>query len=90
MNITENKDGVILPIFVKPNSPKFKIEIEENEIIIFSTGEPVKGKVNKEIIKETSKLFGFRVEIVSGATSKQKVLFVYGATKAQVESALKS
>ena len=57
MSITETKDGVILTIFVKPNSPKFKIELDGDEIVVYSTEEPVKGKVNKEIIKELTKLF---------------------------------
>jgi len=48
----------------------------------------VKGKVNKEIIKETSKLLGFKVEIVSGVSSKQKVLLIRGANKTQVEVVL--
>ena len=59
MSITETKDGVTLKVFVKPNSPKFKIELDRGEIVVFSTEEPVKGKVNKEILKETSEAFRF-------------------------------
>jgi len=51
MSIKETKDGTIISIFVKPNSPKFKIEFDANEIEVHSTEEPVQGKVNKEIIK---------------------------------------
>jgi uncharacterized protein len=89
MSVTQTKDGVILTVYVKPNSSKFKMELEGAEILVYSTEEPVKGKVNKEIIKETSKLFGLKVEIVSGLTSKQKVLLLRGADKAAVEVALK-
>ena len=81
MSIAETKDGVILTIFVKPNSPKFKVELDGDEIVVYSTEEPVKGKVNKEIIKEFSKLFHAKVELVSGFTSKQKQLFVKGIGK---------
>lgn len=88
MNAVETKDGVSLTIFVKPNSSKFRIEIDDNEVVVYSTEEPVKGKVNKEIIKEAGKLLGIRVEIVSGLTSKQKVLLFRGANKTQVEAAL--
>jgi uncharacterized protein len=88
MSINETKDGVTLKVFVKPNSPKFKIELDGGEIVVFSTEEPVKGKVNKEIIKEASKLLGFNVEIVSGLTSKQKVLLLRGTNKTQVEAIL--
>jgi uncharacterized protein len=89
MSLAETKDGILLTIFVKPNSPKFLIEIDGEEIVVHSTEEPVKGKVNKEIIKETSKLLGFKVKIVSGFTSKQKVLLLKGADKAAVEAALR-
>jgi uncharacterized protein len=90
MSISETKDGVILKIFVKPNSPKFKIELDGEEIVVFATEEPEKGKVNKEIIKETSKLLRCQVEIVSGSTSKQKVLLLRGTTKNAIETALKN
>jgi uncharacterized protein (TIGR00251 family) len=85
MSITETKDGVILSVFVKPNSAKFKIELDGDEIFLHCTEEPVKGKVNKEIIKELSKLLHIEVELVSGATSRQKKLFVKGLRKKQVE-----
>jgi uncharacterized protein (TIGR00251 family) len=85
MSITETKDGVILSVFVKPNSAKFKIELDGDEIVLHCTEEPVKGKVNKEIIKELSKLLHIEVELVSGATSRQKKLFVKGLRKKQVE-----
>jgi uncharacterized protein len=90
MTAIETKDGATLTVFVKPNSPKFKIELDGDEVVVYSTEEPVKGKVNKEIMKETGKLLGFRVEIISGLTSKQKVLLFRGATKAQAEEALKA
>jgi hypothetical protein len=90
MSISETKDGIILTVFVKPNSPEFKIELDGNEIIVYSTEEPEKGKVNKEIIKELSRFFKHRVEMVSGFTSKQKQLIVTGMDKIQVEAILKS
>ena len=89
MSVVETKDGATLTVFVKPNSQKFKVEVEGGEVVVYSTEEPVKGKVNKEIVKELGKLLGLRVEIVSGLTSKQKVLLFRGATKALVEEHLK-
>ena len=37
---------------------------------------PVKGRVNKELIKELSRIFKKRVEIVAGLTSKQKKILI--------------
>jgi uncharacterized protein (TIGR00251 family) len=90
MNGAQTKDGATLTVFVKPNSSKFKIEVDGDEVVVYSTEEPVKGKVNKEIIKEAGKLLGFQVEIISGLTSKQKMLLFRGATKAQVEESIKA
>jgi uncharacterized protein (TIGR00251 family) len=89
MSITETKDGVIITIFVKPNSSKFKVELDENEIVVHCTEEPVKGKVNKELIKEFSKLLHAKVELASGATSRQKQLIAQGLTRMEVEKLLK-
>ncbi len=88
MSIAETKDGVILTIFVKPNSPKFKVEFDGDEIVVCSTEEPVKGKVNKEIIKELTKLLHAKVELASGVTSKEKKLIVKGLEKSRVKDLL--
>ena len=88
MSISETKDGSIIKIYVKPNSPKFKVELNDNEIIVHSSEEPEKGKVNKEILKEFSRLLHVKVELVSGATSRQKQLFAIGVTKSQAEQLL--
>lgn len=42
---------------------------------------PLKGKANKEIIKEFSKLTGCPVEILSGLKSHQKTLKITGISK---------
>jgi uncharacterized protein (TIGR00251 family) len=89
MSITETKDGVIITIFVKPNAPKFSVELDGNEIIVHCTKEPVKGKVNKEIIKEFSRLLHAKVKLASGSTSRQKQLFVQGVRKSQAEQLLR-
>lgn len=88
MRINEVKDGVILDVNVKPNSKEFKIVVEGDEIVVFCVEEPVKGKVNKELVKEFSRLFYSKVELVSGFTSKQKKLLIRGFRKSEVERIL--
>ena len=89
MKIVETKEGCILKVSVKPRSREFKVALEADEIVIRSTKEPVEGKVNKELVKELSRLFHRQVELVSGFTSKDKKLFVKGARKSEVEDLLK-
>jgi uncharacterized protein len=88
MSLKETKEGIVLSIFVKPNSPKFKIDLDGGEVVVYATEEPEKGKVNKEIIKELTKLFHAQVALVSGFTSKQKQFIIKGTTKQQLEKIL--
>ena len=88
MSIAETKDGVILTIFVKPNSSMFKVEFDGNEIVVYATEEPLKGKVNKEIIKKLTKFFHAQIELISGEASKQKKLLIKGMEKAEIERLL--
>jgi uncharacterized protein (TIGR00251 family) len=88
MNITEAKEGSIVEVFVKPKSREFKITVEADEIVVFCTEEPVEGRVNKELVKELSRLLKKRVELVSGFGSKKKRLLIEGMNKNEAETAL--
>lgn len=88
MNIKETENGAIIEVFVKPSSKRFSITVDDGEIMVFCTEQPVKGKVNKELVKEVSKLFHAKVELVSGLTSKQKRLLIKGVAKNEVEQLL--
>jgi uncharacterized protein (TIGR00251 family) len=57
MKINETKHGAVIDVFVKPNSSKFEITVEDEEIVVFCTEEPVRGKVNKELAKEFQNVF---------------------------------
>ncbi len=88
MKIIETKNGAIIEVYVKPKSKKFEVLLEGDEIVVRSTEEPAKGKVNKEILKNLSKLFQTDVELVSGATSRHKHLLLKGLTENEVRSLL--
>jgi uncharacterized protein (TIGR00251 family) len=68
--------GVVLDVFVKPDSQEFKIEVKDEEITVYCRESPVKGKVNKELVKELSRIFKRRIEIAAGFTSKQKKILI--------------
>jgi uncharacterized protein (TIGR00251 family) len=89
IKVKETKDGAVIEVFVKPNSQRFDIVVGDDEIVVFCTEQPVKGKVNKELVKEFSKLSHAKVELVSGFTSKQKRLLIKGVGKSEVEQLLR-
>ena len=73
-------------IYVKPGSREFKIEVEDDELVVFCTESPVKGKVNRELMKELSKVFKRKVEITSGFTSRQKKVLIKDSSSEEANS----
>ena len=88
MELQKVSDGVIVAVFVKPNSRQFQLKIEGDELIVSCRESPVKGRVNKELIKELSRIFKRRVEIISGSTSKQKKVLIIGASTDEANTIL--
>jgi uncharacterized protein (TIGR00251 family) len=78
MELRKVSDGVVVAVFVKPNSKQFQLKVEGDELVVLCRESPVKGRVNKELIKELSRIFKKRVEIVSGFTSRQKKVLIKG------------
>lgn len=60
-------------VIVKTGANENKIE-EGSEFKVYLKSRPVDGKANLELIKVLSKYFGKKVRIVSGFTSKKKLL----------------
>jgi uncharacterized protein (TIGR00251 family) len=88
MKTTQTEDGVIVEVFVRPKARSFRIVVEGDEVVVFCEEEPVKGRVNREIVKEFSKLLRRKVELLSGLTSKRKRLLIRDAEKSEVERVL--
>jgi len=67
-----------ISIKAKPNSHKEEVEkVSDSEFIVFVKEPPVHGLANKAIIKALADYFHvaqIRVRIISGRTSKQKVV----------------
>ena len=90
--ITPTKDGVLLNIEVSPKSDKFRITgynpwRESVEVKIKAI--PQKGKANKEIISEFSKITETAVEILSGHKSHHKILKIYDISEDDLIEILK-
>ena len=76
MKLQKTNGGVVIDVHVKPSSKQFRITVETDEIIVFCREAPVKGKVNRELIKELSKVFHIKMRILSGFTSRQKKVLI--------------
>ncbi len=81
MELREVSSGVVVAMFVKPNSGQFQLKVEGDTLVVLCRESPVKGRVNKELIKELSRIFKKRVEIISGFTSKEKKILIKGISK---------
>jgi len=88
MNLRETAQGTLIDIHVKPQSKQFKIEVEDDELLVFCRENPVKGRVNRELTKELSRLFKRRVRILSGFRSRQKTLLIENARTQEVSETL--
>jgi len=88
MKLLKTTQGTVLDVHVKPNSKEFKIKIEEDELIVFCQETPIKRRVNKELMKELSRLFKRKVDILSGSASKQKRILIRDASAEEVNEIL--
>lgn len=82
------KGSTLLEIKVRPRSKKFKIEFDDI-LIISCTQLPVKGKVNHELIRELSRIFNTKVEIISGFHSRRKKILVKDIAEEETRKILK-
>ena len=75
--VQKTTNGITVMIEVSPNSGKFQItgyNTWRHTIEVKIKSPPTKGKANKEIMKEFSKLTEHPAEIVSGHKSRQKTI----------------
>jgi uncharacterized protein (TIGR00251 family) len=88
MQARQAGSGVLLSARVKAGSGSFSVS-SEGDIITIRTKSPAEdNKANQEIIKNLSRLFGKEVRIIRGLRSRNKTLFVEGASAGEVEKAL--
>ncbi len=88
MELRKVSDGVVVAVFVKPNSKFFQLKVEGDELVAFCRESPVKGRVNRELVKELSRVFKKRVGIIAGFASKQKKVLITDINMDQVSATL--
>jgi uncharacterized protein (TIGR00251 family) len=90
MKLLKSAEGVVLEVYVKPKSKRFGIEIEEDELVVSCREAPVKGKVNRELVKELSRLFNRKAELLSGFYSRHKKILIINIEIDEVNQILDS
>ena len=90
MKLQETTQGVVLDVHVKHGLKEFRLQLDEDRVVVLCREAPLKGKVNKELLKEFSRLFGRKVELISGFTSRQKKLLINGIEVEEVNRILAS
>jgi len=88
MKLQKSSGGVIIDVHVKPKSRQFRITDESSELVVFCREAPVKGRANRELIKELSRLFRRKVEILSGSSSRQKKVLIKDIEVKEVKQVL--
>jgi TIGR00251 family protein len=85
-------DGCTLPVRVRPGAKKNDVAgIHAGAVKISLTAPPVDGRANEALIEFVAELLRIpraRVNLLSGATSRMKVLRITGKSAAEVQAAL--
>lgn len=88
LSIREEKDGVVFKVRVQPRSSKNQVAgLFGDALKVRLTAPPVEGEANEACCAFLAKLLGVsrsRVEIVSGHTSRNKLVGVEGITLEKV------
>lgn len=90
--IKETGDDVVFPVHVVPRSSKSEVAgIQDDALKLRVAAPPVEGRANAECIRLLADVFGIKknqVIILSGHTSKRKVVAIKGVKKKDIETAL--
>lgn len=70
----------------KPSSRETRVELAERGIVVWLTEPADKGKANMQLLKTLSRLLGAPVRLVSGATSRKKLIEVDGLSEDEFRS----
>jgi uncharacterized protein (TIGR00251 family) len=90
--LRETAEGVLLPVRAQPGARKSGVQGEHGSALkVAVQAPPEDGRANAalvEVLREALGLKRSQVELVSGATSRDKVFLVRGMTVAEVSAKL--
>ena len=74
---------MLAPVHVLPRSSRNEVKLESDSLRVYLTAPPVEGAANEALVSllaEKLRLPKRQLEVVRGATSRQKVLAIHGLT----------
>jgi len=76
--LTERGEGCIIDVYVQPGSKGSSISYNpwRKRLEVSIKAEPRQGKANRELLQFFSKIFGCGVELLAGAKSRNKRIYV--------------
>lgn len=82
-SLSHGKSGAVISVRVSTRSPRAELAgiMDDGTIKVRLTSAPVDGKANEELFGLLAKLLGIpktNLEIISGQTSKTKLIAIYG------------
>ena len=90
--IRESKRGVLLAVHVVPRSAKSELTgLHGRALGIRLAAPPVNGAANRELVRFLAKALAVskrQIEIISGRTSRDKILAVSGSSRDTIEATL--
>ena len=90
--ITPHEEGCVLPVRAQPGARKNAIAGEQASALkVLVTAPPEDGKANKAILEVLREALGLRrsqLDLLSGATSRDKRVLIRGLAKAALEARL--
>ena len=90
--ITEHTEGLVLPVRAQPRARRAGILGEQNGALkVAVTAPPEDGRANQalaEVLREALRVKRSQVELLSGATSRDKRFLIRGLPRAELEARL--
>jgi uncharacterized protein (TIGR00251 family) len=87
--ITEHAEGCVLPVRAQPGARRAGVQGERNGALkVAVTAPPEDGRANQALAEALRELLGVKrsqVELLSGATGRDKRFLIRGLTRAQLE-----
>lgn len=92
LSIKSIKDGVVITVYVKPLSPRDRLVLLADEIIVETKSPPNQNRANISVIKLISKALLVQpnsISLIRGATDRVKVLYALGISLDEASNRLK-